>query len=187
MIFLAMDKGLISSSPIKLKEHTTTTELIGNECRQWWCLSQTNKHCWKSLQLPPKIHLSVKCFKNTNLFPLRYKQHYDDDGFLKCHNHYIQSTLAHPSTALQGVTCKKKERFNICIGLILLHSKHLKKAVLEEAAGQLNPLEVPSPIPLVLLLPLPQTHSSFQKVSETESNRSLSHSAAPEICSHCFT
>lgn len=181
-----MDKGLISSIPIKLKEHTTTTELIGNECRQSWCLSQTNKHCWKSLQLPPKIHLSVKCCKNTNLFPLRYKQHYDDDGFLKCHNHYVQSTLAHPSTALQGVTCKKDERFNTCTGLIYFRVNILKKAVLEEAVGQLNPPELPSPSPLVLLFPLPLPHLSFQKVSETESNRTLSHLAVPVTCSHCF-
>lgn len=69
----------------------------------------------------------MKSCKNTNLFPLRYKQHYDDDGFLKCHNHYVQSTLADPSTALQRVTCRKDERFNICIGVNYFIVNILKK------------------------------------------------------------
>lgn len=176
-----MPESLISRILTKLKEHATTTELNGIDHRQLRCLSRTNEHYQKSiaLQLPPEIHFSVKCCRSTNLFPLRYKKHYNDDGFLKCHNQYVESTLAHPSTALHWIPCKKEERFNICTGLILLHSKHLRKAVLEEA-GQPYPLKVLSPVSLVLLLPLSQPHPTFKKYHlETEYNRPLSDSAVP--------
>lgn len=131
---------LMSENLIKEQEHTNPTELNGTECSQSWCLriSQTNKH-WntrnQNLWLAPDFFLSVRCSKNTNLLPLRYQKHYNDDGFLKCHNHYVQSTLTHPSTALQWVTCKREEKINTHIWLVLPHNKHFRKAIREE--GQL--------------------------------------------------
>lgn len=154
---------LMSENLIKEQAHTYPTEWNGTECSQLWCLriSQTNKH-WnirnQNLWLVPEFFfLPVRCSKNTNLLPLRYQKHYNDDGLLKCHNHYVQSTLTHPSTALQWVTCQREEKFNIHIWLVLPHSKHWRKAVWEE--GQLHPFGVPSPTSQVLSLP-PLPHST---------------------------